>query len=86
MGGGLPIAAVIGRADVMDAARPGTLGGTYGGNPVACAAALATIERDGAAGPQRARTRSSARAFARASRRSQSRLSGSSATCAASAR
>jgi 4-aminobutyrate aminotransferase/(S)-3-amino-2-methylpropionate transaminase len=44
MGGGLPISAVIGRADVMDAALPGTLGGTYGGNPVACASALATIE------------------------------------------
>lgn len=43
MGGGLPIAAVIGKAEVMDAARPGTIGGTYGGNPVACAAALATI-------------------------------------------
>jgi 4-aminobutyrate aminotransferase/(S)-3-amino-2-methylpropionate transaminase len=50
LGGGLPIAAVIGRADVMDAALPGTIGGTFGGNPVACAAALATIdvmERDG---------------------------------------
>jgi len=49
MGGGLPIAAVVGRASFMDAVRPGTLGGTYGGNPVACAAALATIgimERD----------------------------------------
>lgn len=43
MGGGLPIAAVIGKAHVMDAARPGTIGGTYGGNPVACASALATI-------------------------------------------
>lgn len=43
MGSGLPIAAVVGRADVMDAAQPGTIGGTYGGNPVACAAALATI-------------------------------------------
>jgi 4-aminobutyrate aminotransferase/(S)-3-amino-2-methylpropionate transaminase len=43
LGSGLPISAVVGRADVMDAARPGTLGGTYGGNPVACAAALATI-------------------------------------------
>lgn len=43
MGGGLPIGAVIGRASVMDAALPGTLGGTYGGNPVACASALATI-------------------------------------------
>lgn len=44
MGGGMPIAAVVGRAEVMDAARPGTLGGTYGGNPVACAAALAALE------------------------------------------
>jgi len=43
MGGGLPIGAVVGRADVMDAAEPGTLGGTYGGNPVACAGSLATI-------------------------------------------
>ncbi|MEZ4273486.1 MAG: aspartate aminotransferase family protein [Myxococcota bacterium] len=43
MGGGLPIGAVLGRADIMDAAEPGTLGGTYGGNPVACAGALATI-------------------------------------------
>ena len=44
MGGGLPIGAVIGKADIMDGARPGTIGGTYGGNPVACAAALATIK------------------------------------------
>ena len=44
MGGGMPIAAVVGKAHVMDAASPGTLGGTYGGNPVACAAALATID------------------------------------------
>ncbi len=44
MGSGLPIGCVIGRADVMDAARPGTVGGTYGGNPVACAASLATIK------------------------------------------
>jgi len=43
MGGGLPIGAVVGRAELMDRARPGTIGGTYGGNPVACAAALATI-------------------------------------------
>jgi 4-aminobutyrate aminotransferase/(S)-3-amino-2-methylpropionate transaminase len=43
MGGGLPLGAVIGKAEVMDAARPGTIGGTYGGNPVACAASLATI-------------------------------------------
>lgn len=45
MGGGLPISAVIGRAEVMDSATPGTLGGTYGGNPVACASALATIDQ-----------------------------------------
>lgn len=44
MGGGMPISAVMGKSEVMDAARPGTLGGTYGGNPVACAAALATID------------------------------------------
>lgn len=43
MGGGLPIGCVIGEADIMDAAAPGTLGGTYGGNPVACAASLAAI-------------------------------------------
>ncbi|MFG0259792.1 MAG: aspartate aminotransferase family protein [Phycisphaerales bacterium JB041] len=45
MGGGLPISAVLGRAAVMDRVTPGTLGGTYGGNPVACAAALATINK-----------------------------------------
>jgi 4-aminobutyrate aminotransferase/(S)-3-amino-2-methylpropionate transaminase len=42
--GGMPLAAVTGRADVMDAAHVGGLGGTYGGNPVACSAALAAIE------------------------------------------
>jgi 4-aminobutyrate aminotransferase/(S)-3-amino-2-methylpropionate transaminase len=42
--GGLPLAAVTGRAEIMDAVHPGGLGGTYGGNPIACAAALATIE------------------------------------------
>jgi len=45
LGGGLPISCVIGKAEVMDKVNPGTLGGTYGGNPVACAAALATIKR-----------------------------------------
>lgn len=44
MAGGYPLAGVIGRADIMDAMEPGGLGGTYGGNPVACAAALAAIE------------------------------------------
>lgn len=44
MAGGYPVAGVVGRAEVMDAVQPGGLGGTYGGNPVACAAALAAIE------------------------------------------
>ncbi|WP_430786112.1 4-aminobutyrate--2-oxoglutarate transaminase [Actinoplanes sp. G11-F43] len=44
MGGGLPIAGVTGRAELMDAVHAGGLGGTYGGNPIACAAALAAIE------------------------------------------
>ena len=44
MAGGLPLAAVTGRAEVMDSVHVGGLGGTYGGNPVACAAALAAIE------------------------------------------
>ena len=42
--GGMPLAAVTGRADIMDTIHPGGLGGTYGGNPVTCAAALASIE------------------------------------------
>jgi 4-aminobutyrate aminotransferase/(S)-3-amino-2-methylpropionate transaminase len=42
--GGLPLSAVTGRAEIMDAAHVSGLGGTYGGNPIACAAALATIE------------------------------------------
>jgi 4-aminobutyrate aminotransferase/(S)-3-amino-2-methylpropionate transaminase len=42
--GGLPLAAVTGRAEIMDTAHVGGLGGTYGGNPVACAAALGAIE------------------------------------------
>jgi 4-aminobutyrate aminotransferase/(S)-3-amino-2-methylpropionate transaminase len=42
--GGLPLSAVTGRAEIMDAPHAGGLGGTYGGNPLACAAALAAIE------------------------------------------
>ena len=42
--GGLPLSAVTGRAEIMDSSHAGGLGGTYGGNPIACAAALATIE------------------------------------------
>jgi 4-aminobutyrate aminotransferase/(S)-3-amino-2-methylpropionate transaminase len=44
LGGGFPIAGVIGRAALMDAVDPGGLGSTYGGNPVACAAALAVLD------------------------------------------
>jgi 4-aminobutyrate aminotransferase/(S)-3-amino-2-methylpropionate transaminase len=42
--GGFPLSAVVGRAEVMDACPPGGLGGTYAGNPVACAAALAVLQ------------------------------------------
>ncbi|MGW8123799.1 aspartate aminotransferase family protein [Roseivirga echinicomitans] len=44
LGSGLPIAAVVGRAEVMDAAAAGSIGGTYIGSPICCAAALATIQ------------------------------------------
>ncbi|TVR93578.1 MAG: 4-aminobutyrate--2-oxoglutarate transaminase [Trueperaceae bacterium] len=44
LAGGLPLAAVIGSAHLMDAPDPGGLGGTYGGNPLACAAALAVLD------------------------------------------
>src|SRR2546430_3404176 len=44
LGGGLPLAGVTGRAEAMDAVPPGGLGGTFGGNPVACAAAIAVLE------------------------------------------
>ena len=44
LGGGLPLSAVVGKAAIMDAPLPGGLGGTYAGNPVACAAALAVLD------------------------------------------
>jgi 4-aminobutyrate aminotransferase-like enzyme len=44
LGGGLPLAGVTGKAAVMDAVPPGGLGGTFGGNPPACAAAIAVLE------------------------------------------
>src|SRR4051794_8128440 len=44
LGGGLPLAAVTGPAAIMDAPDPGGLGGTFGGNPVACAAAVAVLD------------------------------------------
>lgn len=44
LAGGLPLSGVVGRAEVMDAPAPGGLGGTYAGNPLACAAALAVLD------------------------------------------
>ncbi len=44
LAGGLPLAAVVGKAEIMDAPEPGGLGGTFAGNPVACAAALAVLD------------------------------------------
>src|SRR5207248_11103988 len=44
LGGGLPLAAVTGRSEIMDAPGPGGLGGTFAGNPLACAAANAVID------------------------------------------
>ena len=44
IGGGLPLAAVTGRAEIMDSVAPGGLGGTFGGNPLSCAAAVAVLE------------------------------------------
>lgn len=44
LAGGFPLSAVVGRAAVMDAVEPGGLGGTYGGSPIGCAAALAVLE------------------------------------------
>jgi 4-aminobutyrate aminotransferase len=43
LGGGLPLAGVTGKAELMDAVPPGGLGGTFGGNPLACAAAIAVL-------------------------------------------
>jgi 4-aminobutyrate aminotransferase/(S)-3-amino-2-methylpropionate transaminase len=45
LGSGLPISAVTGRAEILDAAHPGGLGGTYSGSPIACVAALATLDQ-----------------------------------------
>jgi len=57
LGGGMPISAVVGRQEIMDGPAPGGLGGTYGGNPVSCAAALAVLdvfERENLLGTARA--------------------------------
>jgi 4-aminobutyrate aminotransferase-like enzyme len=45
LGGGLPLAAVTGKTELMDAPHPGGLGGTFGGNPVSCAAACAVLDQ-----------------------------------------
>jgi 4-aminobutyrate aminotransferase/(S)-3-amino-2-methylpropionate transaminase len=50
LGGGLPLAAVTGRSELMDAVHPGGLGGTFGGNPVACAAATVVLDTVSAPG------------------------------------
>jgi 4-aminobutyrate aminotransferase-like enzyme len=52
LGGGLPLAAVTGRAEVVDAVPPGGLGGTFGGNPLSCAAAIAILDAVEAARPR----------------------------------
>ena len=44
IGGGLPLSGIVGKADIVDSVPPGGLGGTFGGNPVACAAALAVLD------------------------------------------
>jgi len=44
LAGGMPLSAITGRADIMNAPHPGGLGGTYGGNPLSCSAALAVLE------------------------------------------
>ena len=50
LGGGLPLASVTGKAEIMDAVHPGGLGGTFGGNPVSCAAAVAVLDELSAPG------------------------------------
>src|SRR3954464_5985189 len=57
LGGGLPLAAVTGKAELMDAPHPGGLGGTFGGNPVSCAAACVVLDALAEPGfPERAET------------------------------
>src|ERR1700723_2759499 len=64
LGGGMPLAAITGRAEIMDAPGPGGLGGTFGGNPASCAAALAVLE-EFADGKLLARARSLGEQFQR---------------------
>ena len=80
LGGGLPLAAVTGRAELMDSVPPGGLGGTFGGNPVACAAALADPRLARGAAPAGRPARRAAHGAARARWRRRA------PTCARSAR
>ena len=85
LGGGLPLAAVTGRAELMDAVPPGGLGGTFGGNPLACAAAVAVL--DAVREPEFLERATSAGAHdPGASRRVWRRAGPRSARCAGSAR
>ncbi len=85
LGGGLPLAAVTGRAEVMDASGPGGLGGTFGGNPLACAAACVVLDEVATPDVPRSARSSSARGSARGSTRWPS-VCRRSARCAGSAR
>ena len=84
--GGLPLAAVTGRAEIMDAVHVGGLGGTYGGNPVACAAALGAIETIEERGPRRRGPARSRRSCCRACTPCREARTRSSATSAGAAR
>ena len=71
VGGGLPLAGVTGTRPVMDAVAPGGLGGTFGGNPLACAAALAVLDEvasDGSAPAPRRSASGSASGWTRSRR------------------
>ncbi len=85
MAGGLPLSGVVGRADLMDAVHAGGLGGTYGGNPIACAASLAAIETmrelDLAGGGPADRGAHGARRWALADRSRRSARSAAAARC-----
>ena len=85
LGGGLPISAVTGRAELMDSVHVGGLGGTYGGNPVAAAAALAVLDKIEKRGPPRTVPRRRARRSRGGCAPSRSG-SARSATCAAAGR
>ena len=85
LGAGMPIGAVTGRAEIMDAAHLGGVGGTYGGSPVACAAAIEAVNIIRQPGVPRARP-PARRRDARGDERLAGASGRSSATCAASGR